>query len=71
MINALRLFLGTCVDNITIVNYSVKVTLSVGQEMEGIVKMLADREEKALDSKLNFEIFLKNIQNMERFVGVL
>lgn len=71
MINALRLFLGTCVDNITIVNYSVKVTLSVGQEMEGIVKMLADREEKALDSKLNFEIFLKNIQNMQRFVGVL
>lgn len=71
MVNALRTFLGTCVDNITIVNYSVKITLSVAQEMGGILRLLDDREEKSLDSKMNFEIFIKNMATMQRFVDVL
>ncbi|CDW78434.1 UNKNOWN [Stylonychia lemnae] len=71
MVNALRLFLGTCVDNITIVNYSVKVTLSVSQELSGINKTMTDREEKTLDSKMNFEIFMKTLIQMQRFLEVL
>ena len=71
MVNALRTFLGTCVDNITVVNYSVKVTLSVSMELNGILELLDSREERMHDSNLDYEIMLRNMLTMTRFIEVL
>jgi len=35
------------------------------------VNILDRREEKVLENKLDFEIFMKNVQTMQRFVEVL
>ncbi len=71
MVNSLRNFLGTCVDNITVVNYSVKVTLSVSQEINGVLAHMTSMDETAVDSKLNFEVMIKNMQGILRFMEVL
>eukprot|EP00347_Sterkiella_histriomuscorum_P005208 403357481 len=71
MVNALRIFLGTCVDNITILNYSVKVTLNVGMELNGVSQMINDREERSQDNKMDFDIFMKNIVKMMRSLDIL
>ena len=73
MVHALRDFLGNCVDNITVTNYSVKVTLSVSMELSKILDSLSARESRMHDNNLDFEIMLRNmtalwrlIENLER-----
>ena len=71
MINAIRVFLGTCVDNITVLNYSVKVTLSVSTELQGVGEIMDEREEHTLTSKMNLDIYKKNMVSINRFVELL
>ncbi len=68
---ALRSFLGTCVDNITVLNYTVKVTLDVSMLISGVVSLLEKSDEKTIDAKMGYEVIMKNMLSLRRFIEAL
>jgi hypothetical protein len=59
------------VDNITLISASVKVTLNVSIETPGIISTLTQREEKNLDSKIGYDVMIKNMMNIKRYIDVV
>ncbi|CDW88475.1 UNKNOWN [Stylonychia lemnae] len=69
MIYAIKIFLATAIDSITILNYTVKVTVSVTQELNKIFKTLAERDQRRMNSKMNLDILEKNLIGMSLTLG--